>query len=267
MIKGKILTALAAGIAMTFVAGCNVNNVAVFDYTAAPEAMVQLSPHEVSVALMPFEDNRFIMQEDNAGSLWWGFLPLAPFGRVITNTPENSENFVSLSHYAFNPAEDLGNAAFVSLKYSNIFSELSRTFTPHNTSAEYLLYGKINSTNYAGYRLSYFITYFLAPVPWIGFLPFGVSGDYLNMELTLVERQNGMVVWKYYYNGDQYLAQWLYNGLGDDVSMYPSLMKRAMNGAILDLNQKLPRIIEQAATAKNNAIGKGNTTIITPSKE
>ncbi len=150
MIKGKILTALAAGIAMTFVAGCNVNNVAVFDYTAAPEAMVQLSPHEVSVALMPFEDNRFIMQEDNAGSLWWGFLPLAPFGRVITNTPENSENFVSLSHYAFNPAEDLGNAAFVSLKYSNIFSELSRTFTPHNTSAEYLLYGKINSTNYAG---------------------------------------------------------------------------------------------------------------------
>ncbi|MEG1980036.1 MAG: hypothetical protein RR060_04885 [Victivallaceae bacterium] len=255
MSKRKILTTFAGGLAMIFFAGCNVNNVAVFDYTAAPEPMVQLSPHKVSVAMMPFEDHRAAMQSDaNAGSLWWGFLPLAPFGRVITSTPESSESFVSLSHFDFNPPEDLGNAAFVSLKYANIFSELSRSFTPENTNADYLLYAGINSTNYAGYRLSYFVTYFLAPVPWVGFLPFGVSGNYLGLEFTLMERQSGMVVWKYYYNGDQYLTQWLYNGLGDDVSMYPSLMKRAMNGAILDLNQKLPQILSNAAVATKPSV-------------
>ncbi|MBO7089619.1 MAG: hypothetical protein J6W70_06915, partial [Lentisphaeria bacterium] len=59
-------------------------------------------------------------------------------------------------------------------------------------------------------------------------------------KFELVERATGEVVWQYDWLDSDYLNHWIYARIGKDVSIYPELMKRAMNSALNDLSQKVP---------------------------
>jgi len=250
--------AIIGAAAVIGLAGCT--NVATFDYSSAPGTMVRFQEQNAagkSIAVLPFLDQRGTKYFDPAqkaqaeahpagdhGSFYLGLFPLMPFGYVEKEEPENSEDFVSLGRYHFNVQNDLAAAAMLSLKASNLFSSVTMANGQAQAKTDYLWRGKVTSTCYRGSMYSYFITLFLSPGLWAFGAPSGSSENELHVSFELVERTTGKVLWQYDYRGRDRLTHWIYARIGQDVSMYPQLMKQAMNGALHDLNQKLPSLIK-----------------------
>jgi len=249
-----ILSVLSAAAALVLGA-CT--NFATFDYSAAPGTLAKFreaGSATKSVAVMPFMDQRGTKYFDPAqadqaadhpagdhGSFFLGFIPLMPFGYVEKEQPENSEDFVSLGRFHFDVQNDLAQAAFASLKSSNLFSSVKRANNAAQAAdADYIWRGSVTSTFYRGRMFSYGITYMFSHILWIVGVPSGSSTNELAVKFELVDRASGEVVWEYSYCDSDYLNHWIYARVGKDVSLYPQLMKQAMNGALYDLSQKMP---------------------------
>ena len=233
--------------------GCT--NVATFDYSAAPGTMAKFQEAGSSsktIAVLPFLDQRGTKYFDPAqaeqasdrqigdhGSFYLGFIPLFPVGYVTKEEPENSEDFVSLGRFHFNLQNDLADAAAKSLKASNLFGKVIKAGNMKQADADYIWRGTVTSTYYRGYMFSYCITYFLSPVLWILGAPNGSSSNELRVKFELIDRAAGKVLWTYDYHGQDYINHWIYARIGKDASLYPQLMKQAMNGALWDLSKKI----------------------------
>ena len=242
MRKIQISAAILAAAALT---GCT--NVATFDYNGAPGTIASFQEKGIArktVAVMPFMDQRSsgISNPDEIGdhgSLYLGLIPFMPFGYLIKNEPEKSDDFVSLGRFHFDPANDLANAAMVSLGQSNLFAKVVRANRPEQAdSADYIWRGKVLSTRYRGNMYSYCITYFLSHVFWIIGVPSGTSWNHLHVQFELVDRASGQIVWHYDFNREDSITHWIYARVGKDASLYALLMKLAMNQALRDLVEK-----------------------------
>ncbi len=257
MMDKKVLL-FAGAAALSLLAGCT--NVATFDYADAPGTMVKLQePGRAvnTIAVLPFMDQRGTkyfdpMQAGQAaahpagdhGSFYLGFLPLLPAGYVEKEEPENSGDFVSLGGFHFDPAQDLADAAILSLKASNLFASVSKANSLEQARADYIWRGKVTNTYYSGNIFSYCVTYLVSPVFWVLGAPSGVSDNELWVKFELVDGATGEVVWNYDYRGRDYVVHWIYARNGRDVSLYPRLMKQAMNGALYELSRKLPALVQ-----------------------
>ena len=235
----------AVGIAAALVLGA-CNNIAKFDYNGAQGTLAKFAePGSAtkSVAVMPFMDQRGLDPAHPAadhGSFFLGFLPLMPVGYVEKDQPELSEDFVSMERFHFDVQNDLAAAAFASLKSSNLFSEVKRANTAAQAAdADYIGRGSVTSTFYRGRIFTYGISVF-SPILWVVGIPDGSSTNELGVKFELVDRASGNVVWEYNYLNSDYLNHWLYARVGKDASLYPQLMKQAMNGALYDLSKKMP---------------------------
>ena len=250
--KNIILSAAFAAIALVLSA-CT--NIAKFDYQAAPGTMAKLrEPGSAakSVAVMPFMDQRgmgYIAPGQAApahpvgdhGSFFLGLIPLMPFGYVEKTQPENSEDFVSLGRFHFDVQNDLAAASIASLKSSGLFSNVVKANNAAQAAnADYIWRGSVNSTFYRGRMFTYCLTYFVSPVLWVVGIPSGSSTNELGVKFELVDRASGDVVWEYSYLASDYLNHWIYARVGKDVSIYPQLMKEAMNRALFKLSQDMP---------------------------
>lgn len=252
----KQLLFVGAAAAALWLSGCT--NVATFDYTNAPGTMVKLQDPGSgvkSIAVLPFMDQRGTKYFDPSqsgqaaahpagdhGSFYLGFIPLLPAGYVEKEEPENSEDFVSLGRFHFSLQQDLANAAAASLKASNLFSSVVKANNLEQAKADYIWRGKVTNTYYSGSLFSYCVTYFVSPALWVLGAPSGVSDNELWVKFELVERASGAVVWTYDYRGRDYIVHWIYARTGQDASLYPQLMKQAMNGALFELSRKLPEL-------------------------
>lgn len=233
--------------AVSLLTGCT--SEALFDYNEAPGIMARVQEAGAgrkTVAVMPFLDQRGAAGQQSTadwGSFYWGLVPLMPFGFVVKPEPEKSYDFVSLGYFHFDAQNDLSNAAFLSLKESNLFDSVVKANNLQQAgNADYLWRGKVLNTEYRGYHYTYFITYFFAPVLWVAGFPYGHSRNELYLRFELVERASGNVVWSYDYAGTDFIFHWIYARIGQDTTLYARLMKQAMNGAIVDLSGKLPQI-------------------------
>ena len=238
--------------------GCT--NVATFDYAAAG-AMTKFQEAGTAsktIAVLPFLDQRGTkyfdpMQSGQAaahpagdhGSFYLGFIPLIPAGFVEKEEPENSEDFVSLGRFHFDLPNDLANAAALSLKTSNLFAGVTKANSMEQAKADYLWRGIVTNTYYSGSIYSYCLTYFASPVLWVLGAPYGTSENEFWVRFELVERASGNVVWAHDYRGRDYIHHWIYARIGKDTSLYPQLMKQAMNGALWELSKKLPSLTRQ----------------------
>lgn len=230
-------------------AGCT--NTAVFDYSAAPGTLGVFKARgeaRKTVAVMPFLDQRTVNQltgpavtEDTDG-FYWGFLPLVPCGFTEKDEPEKGEDFVSLGRFHFDPANDLAQAAFTSLKASNLFRSVTRANTLEQAQTDYVFRGRLTGTHYSGKIYAYFITYFLSPALWIIGAPSGSSTCRLGVAFELTERATGKIIWSYTFDEEAYLFHWIYARTGKDTSLYAGLMKQAMNAALFNLNEKVPAL-------------------------
>lgn len=243
---------LSGAVFAAALAGCT--NVATFDYAAAPGTMARFQEAGTgvkTVAVMPFLDQRGTKYFDPAqsqeaadhpagdhGSFYLGFIPLLPKGFVVKEEPENSEDFVSLGRFHFNAPNDLAEAALLSLKASNLFAKAVRANRLEQADTDYIWRGIVTNTCYEGSMYAYCVTYFLSPAFWLLGAPSGSSSNDLWVKFELVERATGNVVWNYEYRGHDYITHWIYARIGQDTSLYPRLMKQAMNGALWDLSQK-----------------------------
>ena len=233
------------------------NNVATFDYSAATGTLARFreaGSATKSVAVMPFMDQRGTKYFDpeqaaqaadhpagDHGSFFLGFIPLMPFGYVEKEQPELSEDFVSLGYFHFDVQNDLAAAAMASLKSSNLFSSVKKANNASQAAdADYIWRGSVTSTFYRGRMFSYGITYLFSHILWVVGMPSGSSTNELAVKFELVDRASGEVVWDYSYSNSDYLNHWIYARVGKDVSIYPQLMKQAMNGALYKLSQDMP---------------------------
>ena len=251
--RNIILSAAFVAVALVLSA-CT--NVAKFDYQAAPGTLAKLrEPGSAtkSVAVMPFMDQRGIGNIDpgqtpahdvgDHGSFFLGFIPLMPFGYVEKTQPENSEDFVSLGRFHFDVQNDLAAASIASLKSSGLFSNVTKANNAAQAAnADYIWRGSVTSTFYRGRMFTYGLTYFVSPVLWVVGIPSGSSTNELGVKFELVDRASGDVVWEYSYLNSDYLNHWIYARVGKDVSIYPRLMKEAMNGALYELSKKMPNL-------------------------
>ena len=245
----------AVGIAAALVLGA-CNNIAKFDYNGAQGTLAKFAePGSAtkSVAVMPFMDQRGAKYFDPSqaglasarpsgdhGSFFLALIPFMPFGYVEKEQPELSEDFVSLERFHFDVQNDLAAAAFASLKSSNLFSEVKRANNAAQAAdADYIWRGSVTSTFYRGRIFTYGISVF-SPILWVVGIPDGSSTNELGVKFELVDRASGNVVWEYNYLNSDYLNHWLYARVGKDASLYPQLMKQAMNGALYDLSKKMP---------------------------
>ena len=250
--RSIILSAAFAAAALVLSA-CT--NVAKFDYQAAPGTLAKFrEPGSAtkSVAVMPFMDQRGMGNFDPAlaasahdvgdhGSFFLGFIPLIPFGYVEKTQPENSEDFVSLGRFHFDVQNDLAAASIASLKSSGLFSNVVKANNAAQASnADYIWRGSVTSTFYRGRMFTYGLTYFVSPVLWVVGIPSGSSTNELGVKFELVDRAGGDVVWEYSFLNSDYLNHWIYARVGKDVSIYPRLMKEAMNQALYKLSQDMP---------------------------
>ena len=247
-----ILSAAFAAVAL-LLSACT--NIAKFDYQTAPGTLVKLrEPGSAtkSVAVMPFMDQRgmgYVAPGQAApahdvgdhGSFFLGFIPLMPFGYVEKMQPENSEDFVSLGRFHFDVQNDLAAASVASLKSSGLFSKVTKANNAAQAAnADYIWRGSVTSTFYRGRMFSYGITYFFSHILWIVGVPEGSSTNELGVNFELVDRASGDVVWSFGYLASDYLNHWIYARVGKDVSIYPRLMKEAMNQALYKLSQDMP---------------------------
>ena len=247
----------AVGIAAALILGA-CNNIAKFDYNGAQGTLAKFAePGSAtkSVAVMPFMDQRGAKYFDPSqaglasarpsgdhGSFFLALIPFMPFGYVEKEQPELSEDFVSLERFHFDVQNDLAAAAFSSLKSSNLFSEVKRANNAAQAAdADYLWRCSVTSTFYRGRIFTYGISVF-SPILWVVGIPDGSSTNELGVKFELVDRASGNVVWEYNYLNSDYLNHWLYARVGKDASLYPQLMKQAMNGALYDLSKKMPSL-------------------------
>lgn len=222
-------------------AGCT--SIAPFGYSEAQEPMTSFGgPEAKSVAVLPFRDGRNTEQSES-GSFYFGLFPLMPYGFLDKPFPERSDDFVSLGRFHFDPAEDLAAASIMSLKASKLFDQVSAARSAAKAGdVEFLWRGTLTDSTYSGALLTYGITYFAAPVLWAVGAPEGVSRNTLGVRFELVETATGNVVWSYDYLGSDRIVHWIYARVGKDTSLYPELMRRAMNRALADLARKLPEL-------------------------
>ena len=245
----------AVGIAAALILGA-CNNIEKFDYNGAQGTLAKFAePGSAtkSVAVMPFMDQRGSKYFDPSqtglasahpsgdhGSFFLGLIPFMPFGYVEKEQPELSEDFVSMERFHFDVQNDLAAAAFASLKSSNLFSDVKRANNAAQAAgADYIWRSSVSSTFYRGRIFTYGISVF-SPILWVVGIPSGSSTNELGVKFELVERASGKVVWEYNYLNSDYLNHWIYARVGKDASLYPELMKQAMNGALYDLSKKMP---------------------------
>ena len=240
-VYAKSLLAAAALCAV----GCT--SVATFDYEGSRGTMIRANPNGgvKTVAVMPFADQRGAYTGNHSyndrGSYWLGWIPFVPSGFEVKDAPEKSDGFITLERFHVHPQEDFAAAAAASLRRSGLFASVSQANSDAQTQADYAFRGRIKAATYEGDIWSCCITYGFAPALWVLGVPYATSYNTLSVEFELVERATGAKVWEYAYNGTDYLNHWIYQPRsGEDASLFASLLKEAMNGAVVNMSRTVP---------------------------
>lgn len=228
-------------LAVAALSGC----VGVDEYASNSASAPIVSFHKTtgkSVAVLPLSDARTIKGvKPDSGSFVFGLIPLCPYSHVNKSIPEKSSGFASLDYFHFDPVNDFAASVYESLKKSNLFTKVERATSSDKTDADFIFEADFSNTDYDGYVITYGITYFLAPALWSLGCPYGVSENTLHANFSLRDRKSGETVWTYSYKGKDSLTHWIYARMGKDCSIYPGLIRNAMNAALSNMNQTLPQ--------------------------
>ncbi len=226
-----------------------------FEYAAAPGAITAYSPlpGADAITVLPFLDQRSLRVLQPAdtpappapprdGSFALGWIPFLPCAWVNIATPEaeNAGQLATLNRYWCQFPRELALAATDSLRQSRLFPEVRYADSIDQATTPWLFQGVITNTDYRGERITYGLTYLIAPALWLVGFPDAVSHNRLDLTFHILDRSTRKPIWTFHYHGTDYLVHWLYARVGDDASLYPRLMKLAMSAVAYDLNLKPP---------------------------
>ena len=229
-----------------------------FNYAILPGSVPRYSPlpSGTSIAVLPFTDMRVryqsVGEDDTAerGSFAAGWVPLMPFGWVEKRFPEqeHGHRFATLNTYWCQFDRELAQASADSLEFCGLFSRVYRAENAAQTDADWLFRGSYVLTEYQGERLTYGVTYLLAPFLWTVGFPCAVSHCRMALNFEIIERASGRVLWRFAYNGGDRLVQWLYYNYGEDTQRFTKLTNYALGAAIFDLKSAIDN--QRAATSR-----------------
>ncbi|MBI3359324.1 MAG: hypothetical protein HY201_04660 [Nitrospirae bacterium] len=185
------------------------------------------------VAVPPFRDLR---PDKNENTFLLAILPLVPFGWVDYSTPElEYQKLATLPVWQFKFAEDFAKAAAEELDASNLFKEAF--FTSSASAGDLVLRGDIKSTRYWGKVFSYGFS-INAPGLWFLGLPQGTIHNELEVEFTLVDQANGVLLWNKSYKMAYHKSPfWIYK-IPSDFD-YDNMFKAMMRDVVKSLESTL----------------------------
>ena len=159
MRKAIILSALLSVVALS---GCA--NQKAWTYRADP--YVKMAPLlNKSVSVPPLADLR---ENINHNMSMMYLIPLMPVGWQNLNTPEGVQMHMNSGLWIFKPTEDFAKAIAEELNNTSMFKEVFFTHRP--MEADLALKGKIISTKYDGYLISYGLSAY-GPLLWFFCFP------------------------------------------------------------------------------------------------
>jgi len=254
-----ISAVFALGIVMILLGG-GCASTAKFDYPRAPGVMYRSTSSQPlpPITVVPFYDvrttkvvERLIPEEQRVnvgsdmlkgvqGNFAIGWLPLMPYAWMSAEIPEDEAiTLATLKNFWCKFDRELAEAATESLKVSGCFKEVHFEDSAENAKSRYLFKAFVHSTKYEGIRLTYGLSYLVAPVLWIIGAPNAISQNTLEITFYIMDTQEKKVIWQYRFNGTRKLTHFLYHNIGNDTANYSLLMKTAMNAALYDLEKQV----------------------------
>ncbi|MCQ2396909.1 MAG: hypothetical protein MJ106_04345 [Lentisphaeria bacterium] len=237
-----------------------------FDYAASEGMMLHMTlPQKLPpITVVPFRDIRVprVMAGEEGeeasvmpllmkrGSFATGWLPFMPYAWISRVKPEANDegSLATLGSFWCQWDKELAEAAVKSLEASTFFQEVKSAESRENAETRYIFTGSIWSTEYQGERITYGVTYLLAPALWLIGFPDAVSHNKLGITFRIIDLQTGRPIWRYRFEGKDSTVHFLYARVGEDASRYAQLMKTAMNAVLFDLKTQLEKVDLQ----KNN---------------
>lgn len=228
----KIISLVTAFFALiSILTGC----MGTFKYNVSPDAPMAKQQYNSILAIESFKDERPTI--GGSGKMWLAFVPLMPFGWGFYNRPENGKFFVSIQAFKFDPANQLAQAAEMSLKHSGLFKDIYFIQNYTETKPDYIFTGVIKSTLYRQKMFTYCISWFGSLLWFVG-APAGWNENQLEIDFSLKSVKDDRIIWTYTAKNSDTRVGWFYYQ-GQDVKDYVPVMQRCMNEAILDMNKNL----------------------------
>ncbi len=187
----------------------------------------------LTLAVEHFQDQRATA---NSSYFMLCLMPVIPYCTADYNRPEaNNNGFITVLAYNFRPDADLAEATATELRRTAMFHDVYVTDGSADPKAELILRGSITETRWQGTVYNYLLgvyryaLYFLA-------LPMGAVKNTLRLQLRLVRRSNGQVLWTYNINQTYTKTEALYYNFGQDFG-YPEMLRAGIKPAIESLQQ------------------------------
>ena len=196
--------------------------------------------NSLSLAVVPFSEKRGSLK--NYGSVYSYLIPLAPYGTMRYERPDEARMFNTQNEFEFNMSENLLKILVDTVrKKPGLFKPVIVTPTPLESKADLILSGDLHSTLYEGKTYSYGIS-FLGPALWCLGLPAGSSHKKLGVKLFLRKAGTAELIWSYDISKENTVIQGLYHNWGKNVNSFALLMEAGVREAIEDLRDKLKDI-------------------------
>lgn len=203
-------------------------------WTYKAEPYVKATPIlNKSVSVPPLSDQR---NNVNNNYVMMYLIPLMPFGWQDLNTPEGVQMHMNSGLWLFKPAEDFAKAIAEELNNTSIFKEVF--FTYRESEADLTLKGKLISTKYSGYIISYGLSV-EGPLLWLFCFPSSYVSNELALQLQLVDTKTDNILWEQSFNKEDSHIDIIY-ALQPDF-MYDTLLKEIMKEAIPSIKSKLDK--------------------------
>jgi len=162
-----------------------------------------------TIAVVAFADERASFNQD---LLALQFIPIWPFGWQNYYLPELADFHLNSGRWYFEPTRDLAQAMAAELRNARLFAQV--VYTDQPVDADFLLEGRLLSTRYTGYQISYGLSV-LAPAVWALGAPSGQVSNEIEIEMRVRDLATGAVSWRGTFALGRGTPVWVYDDRDD----------------------------------------------------
>ena len=188
-----------------------------------------LTVSEKTAVVLPFNDAR---KNENSNLALMYLIPLMPCGWQTMETPEGVQMHISSGLWVnYKPVEDFPKALSAELQSTRMFKDVGFDYRKGNS--DLIIGGKILSTQYSGYILSYGLSVY-GPLLWFIGFPATSATNELSVELSVTDAKTDKMLLVKTYDAEPYgSVGWLYYMPSD--YNYPRMLQQVYKEFVKDL--------------------------------
>lgn len=210
----------AAAIALLAPLSACISSVGAWTYPSGRYATTQCDhPAAAVVAVERLSDRR---ADTNRSYMPWAYVPLAPGGWTHFDRPEAVVPGADTTEYRASPCEDFARSIAAELERERMVDRAEYSGDGHvDAAATHVLRGRLKTCSVHETRWTYGLSIY-GNVMWCLGFPMGTSRNGFFVELELIDRKSGRVVWEstiydadfhlegFYYGPDWYRFNWMW---------------------------------------------------------